>query len=88
MLGPTAKTSFNIKAIQYTVHWGYLHAACHYLKNYRPLDSSRLNTLQCAISMVGSAMFNIQLNNRLKDIFKKAVLFYKALFKTKYLHPS
>ena len=49
------------------------------LKNYKHLDSSRLNTLRCElgglklifldeISMVGSAMFNVQINNRLKDI--------------------
>lgn len=49
------------------------------LKKYKPLDASRLNTLRCkleglklilldGISMVGTAMFNVQINNRLKDI--------------------
>ena len=49
------------------------------LKIYKPLDSSRLNTLRCKlravklifldeISMVGNTMFNVQINNRLKDI--------------------
>jgi hypothetical protein len=77
MLAPTGKASFNIKGN--TIHSSFGVPACQSLKNYRPLDSSRLNTLRCKlgglklifldeISMVGSAMFNIQLNNRLKDI--------------------
>ena len=49
-------------------------------KNYKSLDSSRLNTLRVhrlggvklvfidEISMVESTMFNVQINNRLKDI--------------------
>lgn len=46
------------------------------LKNYKPLDPSRLNTLSCKlgklklifvdeISMVGNCIFNIQINCRL-----------------------
>ena len=77
MLAPTSKASFNIKGN--TIHSSFGVPAYQSLMNYRPLDSSRLNTLQCKlgglklifldeISMVGSAMFNKQLNNRLKDI--------------------
>ena len=53
--------------------------ACQSLKIYKPLDSSRLNTLRChlggvklifldEISMVRNTMLNMQINNRLKDI--------------------
>ncbi len=77
MLAPTGKASFNIKGN--TIHSSFGVPACQSLKNYRPLDFSRLNTLRCQlgglkliffdeISMVGSAMFNLQFNNRLKEI--------------------
>ena len=49
------------------------------LKNYKSLDSSRLNTLRAElaalkvifldeVSMVGSSMFNLQISKRLQDI--------------------
>ena len=77
LLAPTAKAAFNIKGN--TVHSALAIPACQSLKNYKQLDSSRLNTLRCLlgglklifldeISMVGSAMFNVQIDNRLKDI--------------------
>ena len=77
MLAPTGKAAYNIKGN--TIHSALAIPACQSLKNYKHLDSSRLNTLRCElgglklifldeISMVGSAMFNVQINNRLKDI--------------------
>ena len=77
LLAPTAKAAFNIKGN--TVHSTLAIPACQSLKNYKQLDSSRLNTLRCLlgglklifldeISMVSSAMFNVQIDNRLKDI--------------------
>jgi ATP-dependent DNA helicase PIF1 len=77
MLAPTGKAAFNIKGN--TIHNALAIPACRSLKNYIPLDSSRLNSLRCRlgglklifldeISMVGSTMFNVQINNRLKDI--------------------
>ena len=53
--------------------------ACQSLRNYKRPDSSRLNTLRSQlirgkliftdeISMVGDTMFNVEINNRLKDI--------------------
>jgi DNA replication protein DnaC len=77
MLAPTGKAAYNIKGN--TIHSALAIPACQSLRNYKPLDSSRLNTLRCLlggvklifldeISMVGSTMFNIQINNRLKDI--------------------
>ena len=77
MLAPTGKAAFNIKGN--TIHSALAIPACQSLKNYKPLDSSRLNTLRSQlggvklisldeISMVGSTMFNIQINNRLKAI--------------------
>ena len=77
MLAPTGKAAFNIKGN--TIHNALAVPACQSLKNYKRLDSSRLNTLRChlgglklifidEISMVGSTMFNVQIDNRLKDI--------------------
>ena len=77
MLAPTGKAAYNIKGN--TIHSALAVPACQSLKNYKHLDSSRLNTIRCElgglklifldeISMVGSAMFNVQINNRLKDI--------------------
>ena len=77
LLAPTGKAAYNIKGN--TIHSALAIPACQSLKNYKHLDSSRLNTLRCQlgglelifldeISMVGSTMFNIQINNRLKDI--------------------
>ena len=77
MLAPTGKAAYNIK--DNTIHSALAIPVCQSLRNYKALDSSRLNTLHCLlggvkliflneISMVGSTMFNVQLNNRLKDI--------------------
>ena len=77
MLTPSGKAAFNIKGN--TIHNALTIPACQSLKNYKPLNSSRLNTLRCKlgglklifldeISMVGSSMFNFQINRRLKDI--------------------
>ena len=57
-----------------TLHSTLAIPANQSLRNYKQLDSSRLNTLRSQlifvdeISMVGNGMFAIQLNNRLKDI--------------------
>ena len=77
LLGPTGKAAYNIKGN--TVHSAFAIPANQSLKNYKQLDSSRLNTLRSQfggvklifvdeISMVGNSMFAIQLNNRLKDM--------------------
>ena len=77
LLAPTGKAAFGIKGN--TIHSTLSIPASQSLKNYKPLDSSRLNTLRCKlhavklifldeISMVGNTMFNVQINNRLKDI--------------------
>ena len=77
MLAPTGKAAFNIKGN--TIHSTLAVPACQSFRNYKPLDSSRFNTLRSQlgglklifldeISMVGSTMFNIEINNRLKDI--------------------
>ena len=71
MLAPTDKAAFNIKGN--TIHSTLAVPVCQSLRNYKPLDSSRLNTLRSQlgglklifldeISMVGSTMFNIQIN--------------------------
>jgi len=77
MLAPTGKAAYNIKGN--TIHNALAIPACQSLKNYKRLDSSRLNSLRCQlgglklifideISMVGNTMFNVQIDNRLKDI--------------------
>jgi len=77
MLAPTAKAAHNIKGN--TIHSTLAIPACQSLKDYKPVNSSRLNTLRCQlggvkliyldeISMVGNTIFNVQINNRLKDI--------------------
>lgn len=77
MLAPTGKAAYNIKGN--TLHSALAIPACQSLRDYKLLDSSRLNTLRCQlggvkliyideISMVGNTMFNVQINNRLKDI--------------------
>ena len=77
MLAPTGKAAYNIKGN--TIHSALAIPACQSLKTYKRLDSSRLNSLRCQlggvklifideISMVGNTMFNIQIDNRLKDI--------------------
>ena len=77
LLAPTGKAAFIIWGN--TIHSALAVPACQSLRNYKPLDSNRLNTLRCQlgsvklilldeISMVGNSMFNVQINNRLKDI--------------------
>ena len=77
LLAPTGKAAYTIKGN--TVHSALAVPANQSLRNYKQLDSSRLNTLRShfggvklifvdEISMVGNSMFTIQLNNRLKDI--------------------
>ena len=77
LLAPTGKAAYNINGN--TIHSALAIPASQSLKKYKSLDSSRLNTLRCQIggvklifldeiSMVGNAMFNIQIYNRLKDI--------------------
>ena len=77
MLAPTGKAANNIKSS--TMHSAHAISACHSMKNKNSLVSNRLNTLRCQngevksifmdeISMVGNCMFNVQVNNRLKDI--------------------
>ena len=77
LLAPTGKAAYGIKGN--TVHSALAIPACQSLKTYKPLDSSRLNTLRCKlgavqliflheISLIGNTMLNVQINNRLKDI--------------------
>ena len=77
LLAPTGKAAFIIKGN--TIHSALAVPASQSLKNYKALDCSRLNTLRSQlgglqlilldeISMVGSNMFTVQINNRLKDI--------------------
>ena len=77
MLAPTGKAAYNIKGN--TIHCALAIPACQSLKNYKSLDSSRLNTLRSQIgrlklifideiSIVGNTMFTVQISNRLKDI--------------------
>ena len=76
LLAPTGKAAYLIKGN--TIH-SALAIPSQSLKNYKPPDSGRLNTLRYElgalkmilldeISMVGNSMFTIQLNNRLKDL--------------------
>lgn len=77
LLAPTAKAAYIIKGN--TIHSALAVPASQSLKNYKPLDCSRLNTLRSQlggvqlvlldeISMVGRSMFTVQNNNMLKDI--------------------
>ena len=77
LLALTGKAAYLIKGN--TIHSAFAIPASQSLKNYKPLDSGRLNTLRCEldalklilldeISMVGNTMFTIQLNNHLKDL--------------------
>ena len=80
LLAPTGKAAYIIKGN--TIHSALAVPVSPSLKIYKPLDCSRLNTLRSQlggvqlilldeISMVGSNMFTVQINNRLKDIAKK-----------------
>lgn len=73
----TGKAAFNIK--DSIIHSTLAVPACQSLRNYQPLYSSRPNTLQSQLGglklifldeifMVGSTMFDAQINDRLKDI--------------------
>ena len=77
LLALTGKAAYIIKGN--TIHSALAVPASQSLKNYKPLDCSRLNTLRLQlgvvqlilldeISMVGINMFTVQINNRLKDI--------------------
>ena len=77
MLAPTGKAAYNIKGN--TIHSAPAIPACQSLKNYKRLDTSRLNTLRSQIGglklifideilMVCNTMFTVQIYNRLKDI--------------------
>ena len=77
LLAPTGKAAYLIKGN--TIHSAFGIPASQSLKNYKPLDSGRLNTMRCElgalklilldeVSMVGNSMFTIKLNNRLKDL--------------------
>ena len=68
MLAPTGKAAYNIKGN--TIHSALAIPACQSLKDYKSLDSSRLNTLRSQIgrlklifideiSMVGNTMFTV-----------------------------
>ena len=72
LLAPTGKAAYTIKGN--TVHSALAIPANQSLRNYKRLDSSRLNTLRSQfggvklifvdeISMVGNSMFAIQLSN-------------------------
>ena len=76
LLAPTGKAAY-LKGN--TIHSAFGIPASQSLKNYKPLDSGRLNTMKCELgalklilldemSMVGNSMFTVQLNNRLKDL--------------------
>ena len=76
LLAPTGKAAYLIKGN--TIQSALGIPASQSLKNYKPLDSGRLNTMRCElgelnlilldeVSMVGNSMFTVQLNNRLKD---------------------
>ena len=73
---PLGKAAYSIKGNM--IHSAFGIPASQSLKNYKPLDSGRLNTMRCElgalklilldeVSMVGNSMFTVQLNNRLKD---------------------
>ena len=77
MLAPTGKVAYNITGN--TIHSALAITASQSLRNYKSLDSIRLNTIQCQlggiklifideISMVGNTMFTVQINRKLKDI--------------------
>ena len=77
LLAPTGKAAYLIKGNM--IHSAFGIPASQSLKNCKPLDSGRLNTIRCELgalklilldkaSMVGNSMFTVQLNNRLKDL--------------------
>ena len=77
LLAPTGKAAYLIKGN--TIHSAFGIPASQSLKNHKPLDSGRLNTMRCEfgalklilldeVSMVGNRVFTVQLNNRLKHL--------------------
>ena len=77
LLAPTGKAAYLTKGNM--IHSALAFPASQSLKNYKPLDSRRLNTMRCELGamklilldevpMVGNSMFTVQLNNRLKDL--------------------
>ena len=77
LLAPTRKAAYLIRGNM--IHSAFGIPVSRSLRNYKPLDSGRLNTMRCElgalklilldeVSMVGNATFTIQLNNRLKDL--------------------
>ena len=77
LLVPTGKAAYNIQGN--TIHSTLAIHASQSLRNYKPLDASRPNTLRLhlgnvklifldEISMVGNAMLNTQIDCRLKDL--------------------
>ena len=69
LLAPTGKATFGIKGNK--IHSTLAIPASQSLKNYKPLRC-KLHAVKLIfldeISMVGNTMFNVQINNRLKDI--------------------
>ncbi len=74
LFAPIGKAAYLIKGN--TIHSALAIPASQSLKNYKPPDSGRLNTLGCElgalklilldeIPMVGNSMFTIHLNNHL-----------------------
>ncbi len=77
LLAPTGRAAYLIKGN--TIHSALAIPASQSLRNYKQLDSGRLNTLRCKlgalklilldeISTVGNSMFTIQFNNCLKNL--------------------
>ena len=77
MLAPTGKAAYGVKGN--TIHGALAMPACQALEEYKPVVSSRLNTLRCQlggvklifideISLVSITMYDVQINKRLKDV--------------------
>lgn len=88
LLALTGKAAYNIEGR--TIHSTFIIPCHQTLKTYKSLDCSRLNTLQAQlgslkvifldeISMVGSSMYNLQINKRLQHI-KQLILEVFQLF--------
>ena len=85
LLAPTSKAAYNTKG--HTIHSALAIPANHSLKNYKSLDSSRLNNWDVCLAelnwyfwmkyrwWVCNAMFNVQINNHLTDIKGSALHF-------------
>ena len=75
LLAPTGKAAYLIKGN--TIHSALVTPPSQSLKNYKPLDSGKLNAMRCEfgalnlilhdeVSIVGNSMFTVQLDNILK----------------------